>query len=253
MYECILKNRRFHDLNPILFGEEACPPDHSFGPRARDYTLIHFVTRGHGFYILEGVRYPVGPGDAFIICPDVVTTYCADPKDPWKYYWVGFDGELSEHFKELPPVLRYKTNWAKEITLLERDWSTLEYRVASKLFAMYAEWFSERKEKNDYVRSVMDYVSAKYIEVISVEDIAAHLNLDRRYVSRIFKQKTGKSIQEHIISVRIEKAKKLLAKGKSVQDTSRLCGYEDICNFSKMFKKQTGISPGKWGKRRNLL
>ncbi len=250
MYECILKNRHFHDLNPILFGEEECAPDHSFGPMARDYTLIHFVVKGHGTYLLDGVRHQVGPGEAFIIRPNVITTYSADPKDPWAYCWVGFDGDLSEHFKELPPVVRYGTNWAKEITLLERDWSTLEYHIASKLFLMYSEWFAERKEKNDYVRSVKDFVSAKYIEPISVEEVAAQVNLDRRYISRIFKQNTGKSIQEYIIGVRIEKAKKLLEQGSTVAEAARLCGYGDVCNFSKMFKKQTNVSPGQWSKNK---
>ena len=249
MYQCILKNRHFVDLNPILFGEEACAPRHSFGPRTRDYTLIHFVTKGHGTYTVNGVNHRVGPGEAFIICPDIVTTYSADSKDPWSYYWVGFGGELSKKFRELPPVVTYRTNWAKEITHLERDWSTIEYHVASKLFLMYAEWFAESREKNDYIRSVKDYVNAKYVESISVEEIAAQLNLDRRYISRVFKKKTGQSIQEYIIGVRIEKAKKLLDQGSAVYEAAQLCGYDDVCNFSKMFKKQTNISPGKWKMR----
>lgn len=246
MYECVVKNRHFKDLNPIVFGEEECAPRHSFGPRTRDYTLIHFVTKGHGTYTVNGVNHRVGPGEAFIICPDVVVTYSADPKDPWTYCWIGFNGELSEHFCELPPVVRYRTNWAEEITRLPKDWSKLEYHIAAKLFLMYSEWFAERKEKSDYVRSIKDYVSAKYVESVSVEDIAAQLNLDRRYVSRYFKQKTGMSVQEYLITVRINKAKKLLERGCSVSEAARLCGYGDVCNFSKMFKKQTGISPIKW-------
>lgn len=248
MYQCILKNRHFHDLNPILFGEEECDANHRFGPRTRDYTLIHFVTRGHGIYLEGGVKHRVGPGEAFIIHPNDVTTYSADPKDPWTFYWIGFDGKLSERFRTLPPVVKYRTNWAKEINQLERDWSTLEYHVASKLFLMYTEWFAETKEQSNYVRSVQDYVNAKYVENISVEEIAAQLNLNRRYLSRYFKQHTGKSIREYIINTRIQKAKTLLARGCSVQEAALFCGYEDVCNFSKMFKKQTGISPGKWSK-----
>lgn len=251
MYQCVLKNRHFSDLNPILFGQEECDPHHSFGPRTRDYTLIHFVTKGHGIYSVNGTDHRVGPGEAFIICPNVITTYSADPTDPWAYSWVGFDGSLSEHFGELPPTVRFRTNWAEKITQLERDWSTLEYHVAAILFLMYSEWFAERKEKNDYVRSVKDYVDAKYVESISVEEISAQLNLDRRYLSRYFKQKTGQSIQEYLIDVRIKKAKKLLEHGSTVYEAAQLCGYEDVCNFSKMFKKHTGISPGKWKSGKN--
>lgn len=246
MYECVLANRHFKDLNPILFGEEACAPGHSYGPRAREYTLIHFVSSGRGTFRCNGVDHPVSAGEAFIICPDDVTTYFADREDPWDYAWIGFDGELSEHFRLLPPVVQYTTDWAREIALLDREWNTIEHHVASKLFLMYSEWFSGTKGKTDYVKTVKDYVNAKYIQTISVEDIAKQMNLDRRYLSRIFKQKTGKSIQEYIIWVRMEKAKKFLRQGYTVADSARLCGYDDVCNFSKMFKKHTSVSPGKW-------
>lgn len=246
MLQCILKNRHLNDLNPILFGEEECAPGHSFGPKVRDYTLIHFVIKGHGTFMREGIRHAVGPGEAFIIRPGEITIYCANQKDPWVYQWVGFDGELSKQFANLDAVVRYRTNWAGEILHMRRDWSNIEYLVASKLFLMYSEWFSEKIEKKDYIRSVKDYVEAKYMETITVEEIAVQMNLDRRYLSRVFKSKTGETIQEYIIRFRIEKAKKLLEKSKSVGEAARLCGYNDVCNFSKIFKKETGISPGKW-------
>lgn len=246
MYECIVANRHFRDLNPILFGEEVCEPDHSFGPMAREYTLIHFISKGRGIFIRDGEKYSVSAGEAFIICPNDITTYCADHDDPWEYKWIGFDGELSERFRHLPPVIPYRTNWAEEIAHLERDWNTIEYHIVSKLFLMYSEWFPGKNRKNDYVKTVKDYINAKYIETIYVDEIARNMCLDRRYLSRVFKQKTGKSIQEYIIYVRMEKAKRFLEQGHSVVEAARLCGYEDVCNFSKMFKKQTGISPGQW-------
>ena len=246
MYECVLLNRHFKDLNPILFGEEECKPGYSYGPHSREHTLIHFVSSGRGVLKCNGAEHIVNAGEAFIICADDVATYTADKDDPWSYAWIGFDGELSEHFRLLPPVVRFSTNWAIEITQLNRDWGTIEYLVASKLFLMHSEWFSGKKSKTDYVKTVKDYVNAKSAHAISVEDIAKQMNLDRRYLSRIFKKKTGKSIQEYIIWTRIQKAKKFLNHGYSVAEAARLCGYDDVCNFSKMFKKQTNISPGQW-------
>ena len=246
MYEYILANRHFKDLNPLFFGEEECKPGYSYGPRSREHTLIHFVSGGRGTLTRNGVDYPVNAGEAFIICPDDITVYTADKEAPWTYAWIAFDGELSEHFRLLPPVVKFSTNWAIEITLLNRDWGAIEHLIAAKLFLMHSEWFSGKKSKADYVTSVTDYINAKLAHAISVEDIAKHMNLDRRYLSRMFKQKTGKSIQEYIIWTRMQKAKKFLIHGYSVAETARLCGYDDVCNFSKMFKKQTGISPGKW-------
>ena len=80
---------------------------------------------------------------------------------------------------------------------------------------------------------------------IRIDDIAKQLNLDRRYLTRLFKEKTGQSIQEYLIQVRLEEAAHCLQSGYSVNDTATLCGYEDVSNFSKMFKKRYGISPTK--------
>ena len=101
--------------------------------------------------------------------------------------------------------------------------------------------------------SVKSYVNALYMQKIRVEDIAEKMNLDRRYLSRIFKAKVGKSIQEYIISVRMEEAKKLLEKGYSVVETALLCGYDDACNFSKIFKRECGISPSYYSSYVNNL
>ena len=241
-----LINRHLKDLNPLILGEESCLPSHRYGPTARKYTLIHFVYHGKGTFCRGGVNYPVHKGEAFIIRPGEITTYYADADDPWYYRWIGFDGELSKQFEKLAPVFSFTTDWANEMLSLNCDSSVLEYAIAAKLYMMYTEFFADTKHKSDYISSVKSYVGALYMQQISVEDIAERINLDRRYLSRIFKQKTGKTVQEYLITVRMEEAKKLLENGYSVVESAHLCGYEDACNFSKMFKRITGISPGKW-------
>ena len=55
-------------------------------------------------------------------------------------------------------------------------------------------------------------------------------------------------MQEYLINVRMEEAKKQLEKGKTVAEAAKLCGYDDPCNFSKIFKSRFGVSPGGWKK-----
>lgn len=241
-----LSNQHFSDLNPVILGQEHCAPNHLFGPAVRKYVLIHFVVSGKGIFCRDGIEYPVSAGEAFIIFPNEITTYFADKKDPWFYQWIGFDGALSDRFLELPPVFEYKTNWAGEMLKINEEDTLREHLIASKLFLMYADLLSERKPTNRYVENAKDYINALYMQRISIEQLAESLNLDRRYLSRIFKQQTGKTLQEYLIWVRMEEAKKLLARGSSVADAAQLCGYDDVCNFSKMFKRLYGISPSRW-------
>lgn len=250
MENIALVNRRFRDLNPLIIGQEQCLPGHSFGPAVRNYTLIHFVDRGTGFFCKNGTRYSVGAGEAFLILPDEITTYYASEDTPWQYHWIGFDGALTERFTSLPPVFAFSRNWASEmLSTYQADEKMSEYRVTALLFQMFADFFAVEKPNHHYVRKVKDYILALYMKEIRVEEIARQLNLDRRYLSRLFKEKTGKTIQEYLILVRMEAAKKQLERGASVAEAAQLCGYEDVCNFSKMFKRMYGISPGKWGKQ----
>lgn len=246
MREHILINRQFKDLNPLICGEEACKPQKSFGPAIRKYTLIHYVRQGKGVLHKGGREYPVHAGEIFIILPDEVTTYIADRDDPWVYQWIGFDGILSEKFSSLPPVIAVSADHWFELDKIFDNSSMLEYSLAGHLFVLLSELLAGGKQRNHYVRQVRDYIKTSYMREIYVEQIAGNLNLDRRYLSRVFKEKTGQTIQEYLISVRMEEARKLLAEGHGVAETALLCGYPDACNFSKMFKRIYGMSPVQW-------
>ena len=124
-----------------------------------------------------------------------------------------------------------------------------EYRIVSQLFCLYGELFGERRGKSDYARQVMDYVEAMYMQPIRVGEIAAGLHLDRRYLSRVFRERTGQTVQEYILSVRMSEAKRFLSEGLSVGETAERCGYSDGFLFSKMFKRWVGVSPAIWKKK----
>lgn len=246
MIQPALANRHLHDLNPVILGEEMCKSAHRFGPAVRKYTLIHFVSAGCGVLYKHGKEYPVSAGQAFIIQPGEITTYEADREHPWVYHWIGFDGALSHRFGDLPPVISFTTNWAQVILSEYEENGMWEYKIAATLFRMYADFFEKRTHTHHYVRRVKDFIGAAYMQNIRVEQIADAMNLDRRYLSRLFKEKTGQSVKEYLIAVRMEEAKRHLETGASVAESARLVGYDDVCNFSKMFKRYMGVSPGQW-------
>lgn len=245
--ESLLINRHFADLNPIVHGRENCVSGHTYGPAVRNYTLIHYIVSGCGTYTVGGKSYTVSAGDAFRILPGELTVYSADRDDPWEYRWIGFDGALSERFAELPPVFHVPEH-ATGVFFFDAETGVgSEYLLAAELFRLYAALFASGSGRHShYVRRVKDYVHAMYMQEVRVERIAEQMNLDRRYLSRIFKEKTGKSVQEYLISVRIEEAKRCLERGATVSEAAHLCGYEDVCNFSKIFKSRVGVSPRYW-------
>ena len=97
--------------------------------------------------------------------------------------------------------------------------------------------------------NVMNYLNHHFAEDISVNSIAAALFLNRDYISHVFKDETGYSVMAYVISLRINRAKLLLAEtDRSITDIAMECGYTDFTYFSKQFKKHTNMSPSKFRK-----
>jgi AraC-like DNA-binding protein len=243
-----LTNRHLRDLNPLIAGTHECDPGYGIQPAIRKYTLIHFVFRGKGTLFSQGNAYPVQAGQAFVIRQGEVANYRAHEEDPWYYCWIGFDGELAPVFDTLPPVITVSEEPFLRIIKAAEDASVMEYRMAAELFQLYSQLFSKAARHNPHVRQVKNYIRQAYMHPIRIEHIAAQLNLNRRYLSRIFKETTGISIQQYLLGVRMEEARSHLRRGYSVQECAHMVGYEDVSNFSKMFKKHFGKSPVYWAK-----
>lgn len=82
-------------------------------------------------------------------------------------------------------------------------------------------------------------------KIFDMDNICNELLLSRDYLLRLYKKETGRSPLDYLLDVRIQKAKEFLMQpGKyKVYEISELVGYSDYAYFSKIFKKQTGMTP----------
>lgn len=242
-HNILLINRHFSDLNPIVAGWEKCACGHSFGPYARDYYLIHYVVSGKGtLYTAQG-SFSVERKNLFIIRPHEVTTYTADQKDPWYYIWIGFDGAVAKRLETLPPVLPYFENTFLQLLQCKDNFEQKELFIVAKLFELFSEIFTNTQKTPKYEKLAADYISANYMREIRIESVAAQLGINRQYLSRLFKSAYGMSMQHFLVQTRLQHAARFLRGGSSVAQAAYLCGYEDVFNFSRMFKKEYGVSP----------
>ncbi|WP_135556134.1 helix-turn-helix domain-containing protein [Paenibacillus cymbidii] len=82
---------------------------------------------------------------------------------------------------------------------------------------------------------------------LSVSMIADRMQVSLPYLSKFFKQQTGEGLLEYIQKVRMQKAQEHMAKQDlSVKEAAALVGYENTITFTRLFKKYTGITPGKF-------
>jgi AraC-like DNA-binding protein len=130
---------------------------------------------------------------------------------------------------------------------MENNWM-IQLQLAQLLICvagLAAEADDKASQQNDvYVKDAINYMHHHYDYPIQVKDIAASINLHPGYFHRIFKSNTGQTIVEYLTSLRIEKAKMLLAHTDiPVIDISDSIGINSREYFSAMFKKHTGLTP----------
>lgn len=250
IYNKIILNRHFRELNPLDLGSHHCNNGHAFGPAVREYYLIHYVVSGSGTFTNARGEYQVSAGQMFLIRPGEVTLYKASETDPWCYIWIGFTGQLASVYDDLPDTITADVRQCFEAMLQSEFYGNMaEEYLAGQLFLLTTELACNRTEKIvqdvHYAKRTANYIDAHYMEQISVEKIAADMHIDRRYLSRLFKHKYGMTTQEYLVATRMRHAAAFLSGGVSVGDTAAMSGYKDVFNFSRMYKKYFGHSPFK--------
>ncbi|WP_455542069.1 phosphoenolpyruvate hydrolase family protein [Intestinibacter sp.] len=101
----------------------------------------------------------------------------------------------------------------------------------------------------DYTEFIKKYIEEHYMEVIHLGDLALVTHISPSYLSTKFKKNTGMSFTEYLLKYRINKAKELLKNNNfSCKEVALKVGYTDYIQFTKIFKKQTGITPGNYKK-----
>lgn len=242
----LMLNKHIHDLNPICVGEAELRPGEVWGPKSIDYYLIHKITGGCGTFRIRNTVYHLKAGQAFILPPCEVASWVADEKDPWTYQWVGFTGELADGFSRAPAVFNAPEGMFSHIVNLRDPEDTLCYMLAGDLFHLYGLLHNEGKERQDHIRKITDYILANFNRDMTIQEVADHVGLNRDYTSKLFKQKTGMTIQQRISEARFTEAIRYLYAGYPVKEAANLSGFKDVSNFSKQFKRLHGISPKHW-------
>ncbi len=103
-----------------------------------------------------------------------------------------------------------------------------------------------QSDESDMIRlnKVYNYTLTNFKREISVQEVASVSNLSVTSFCRYFKQKTKKTYYDFLIEIRVSHACRLLIEDKYPTNTiCYQCGFNNVSNFYKHFKKVTGITP----------
>lgn len=274
MYSSLeIENKTFEDLYVRFCGMQECTSGYSYGPAIRQHYLIHYCLSGKGEYHVNNKIYHVEAGDAFLIMPHVVTYYQADEKDPWTYAWVGFDGKKAKLYLErchldkhnlvvhceyidevretfISMLAHYKLSYSNEMFIQGEFFHFLSYLMKSANLVYHED---SQEYGNAYVQKALEYIQNNYQNVISVQEIADYLSINRSYLTTLFKQHLHLSAQEFIKRYRMNQAEDLLVNTDlTINQISFSCGYGNQLSFSKAFRQNHNISPKEYRKQYRL-
>ncbi len=124
--------------------------------------------------------------------------------------------------------------------------------ILSILLSRFIDNSSYNKEKNSTktkLEKVLIYIAEHLHEELSVQNLANYCHFSPDHFSRIFNQSFGMRPLKYIQTKRIERAQLLLlTTNNSLQEIAGKTGFHNISYFSRLFKKTTGKTPGKFRK-----
>lgn len=252
------------EVTVLFAGNAQTPPLHEVGPQVLDYYLIHYVESGKGVFRLRGKEYLLAAGSSFVIFPGELASYSSDEDQPWAYRWIGFRGSKIEQMlsqlqltPESPVGMDHRSSmfeWFRNTEKALRGgesgcgWQAEAYfRLVLAEFARQHRTSpvgQSRKDPLEYqANQAVRWLTLQYSQPISIDMMAKALGYHRSYLSKIFKQYTGKSPSQYLLKIRMERARNLLREPLTIEQVASSVGFPDSLYFSKQFRKWYGCSP----------
>ena len=106
----------------------------------------------------------------------------------------------------------------------------------------------------DIIYKAINYMKRNFTGKLTLEDTARHVGFSPTYFSKVFKEEMGATFNNYLGNLRVERSKMLLLAGKlSVGEVCTAVGFEDQSYFIKVFRRYTGVTPGKYRKQQGRL
>ena len=238
-------------------------------PRGRlDFQLL-YVASGKAHFHFGNEERIVTAGHMVLYRPKEPQKYEYYGEDQTQVYWVHFTGGnvtnilrsygLTDDKKVFycGSSLDYQNlfrTMINELQMCKENYSEMLEMYLRQIFIMLQRYFiSAMKTDNARVVEEIDkataYFNEHYSEEICIDEYAENNHFSVSWFIRNFKQCTGSTPMQYILSKRIYNAEILLQNPSyNVTEISRIVGYDNPLYFSRIFKKAKGLSPSEYRK-----
>jgi len=230
--------------------------------------LLH-VVKGNVTLVTGRRRVSAGPGDVLIVPPETPHRDAFDTETGLEVFMVFFRWPATKRYFSMVDNRRLVTMPESEkrdlVRVLERlrtdrrtgsaaDRLVARTRLATALMlAWRAAWTGARRRGSEagggrrheqLIARAKAYVAAHLHECISLDDVADALDVSPYHLSHVFSEENDFSLFAYLASLRMERARQLLAAGRlNVSEIARAVGFSDANYFSKAFRRHFGRPP----------
>lgn len=233
----------------------------------RDYQIL-YVANGKTHFWFDGREEIVSAGYMVLYKPEEIQKYVYYLEDNPEVFWIHFTGSdvknilayhgisLDEHVFYCGVLPDYKALFRKIIQELQLCRYGYEDYIASlfnDILLLVDRQQHEQKKATGNVQEQIEraaaYFNENYNTKISIDDYAESLHISTNWFIHNFKQYTGMSPAQYILSLRMVNAQRLLERTTyNIKEISEIVGYENPLYFSRVFKKEIGKSPAQYRK-----
>lgn len=239
-------------------------PTHRPGGRL-DFQIL-YVASGQTHFYLESPEKDtiVTAGHMVVYRPGEPQKYVYYGDEQAEVYWVHFTGNnvrnilrrygIMDNMRVIDTgtSMEYTRIFKQMIQELQRRQADYEelltFLLHQLLILIHRRLSHAHRVKNDYLNREMEtaiqYFNDNYNSELCVEHYAASRGMSVSWFIRSFRQYTGSTPMQYIVSLRVTNAQMLLENtGYNVSEIGRIVGYDNPLYFSRIFKKQKGVSP----------
>lgn len=112
----------------------------------------------------------------------------------------------------------------------------------------------KRVKHADVIHRAIAFLNANYQRKVSLQEVADKVHMSASHFSKVFKDEMGHSLSDYLARLRVDRSKGLLReRGIPLAEVASRAGFDDQSYFSKVFKRYTGQSPGRYRSARGQI
>lgn len=160
-----------------------------------------------------------------------------------------FIGNIFDRENGLPKLQSHAAQRSLPLNTMESDFSPERCQQTAETIDRYIRFLLEKYpdttlSEKPLIRNIKRYVEDNLTVGTDIQMLSATFHYNPRYLCRLFKKETGRSLSDYVLSRRLERAKYLLRNtNHTVLEISTEIGFNNVTYFNKLFKNAFDTTP----------